>query len=335
MHTQFGRAAATLLLTVSLNPLMAQTPTDSQPPPVPAATDAAPAPAAYADLTLGGYPVLRLRGAAGGLSPDARIGVIMERLTPLLGVPNIKPSDVVVFLPSPTSHVNRSPVIYALGRRLITVDPATVKATGSGKTPLEIATIWAKRLQQVLPRVNWRPPNAPETKVPPHPPLTITSDFAQVGGQVGLVYLRGKLILKVRGPQQGGLTAAERADMLTARLNSLANRAAASAPDAVQVTTLPEGTAQLALAGTPLVSVTTADATAAGFQQPVQLADGWAKNLRGVLSPPAPVPVPPVPATDAAPAPVPTDLTPPAPATQTPAPPDAPAQAVPPAAPAN
>ncbi len=276
MHICPRRTVAALLLTVCLSPLAAQTP------PAPLLT---PAPA---DLTLGGYSVLCLRGAAGGLSPDERIGVIMGRLTPLLGVPNIQPSDVVVFLPSPTSRFNRYPVIYALGRRLITVDPATVKAAGSGKTPLATAILWAKRLQQVLPRVNWRPPNAPEPKIPNNPPLMVTKDFTQVGGQVGLVFLRGKVVLKVRGPQPGGLTAAERADLLTARLNRLANCPEATAPDAVQVTTLPDGAVNLALAGTPLVTVTAADASAASFTQPVQLANAWAKNLRDVLTPPVP-----------------------------------------------
>ena len=284
MSIRPSRTVAALLLTVCLSPLAAQTP----PPPIPPA-----------NLTLGGYPVLCLRGAAGGLSPQERIDVILDRLTPLLGIPSIQPSDVVVFLPSPTSRVNRYPVIYALGRRLITVDPATVKAAGSGKTPLQMATLWAKRLQQVLPRVNWRPPNAPETRVPANPPLTVTSDFTQVGGQIGLVYLRGKLVLKVRGPQMGGLTAAERADLLTARLNRLANRPEAIVPEAVQVTALPDKTAQLALAGTPLIVVTAADATAASFPQPVQLADAWAKNLRGVLTPPVPPPAPPAPVVDA------------------------------------
>jgi len=284
-----SRAAAALLLALSLSPVLAQVPTET---PLPTVT-APPAPAAatFADLSLGGYSVLRLRGAAGGLSPDDRISVIMGRLTPLLGIPAIHPSDVVVFLPSQTSRVNRSPVIYALGRKLITVDPATVKAAGGGD-PLKVATRWAKRLQQVLPRVNWRPPNAPDPKVPNNPPLMITSDFAAVGGQTGLVQLRGKTILKIRGPQQGGLTAAERADLLTPRLSLLADRPEASAPDAVKVTNLPDGSASLALAGTTLVTVTAADAHAAGFAKPMQLASAWAKNLRAVLTPPVPVPVP-------------------------------------------
>ncbi len=290
MRSRFSRAAAALLVSFSLGPLAASS---LAAPPVPEAARTAPAPApgeVPADLNLGGYPVLRLRGTAGGMTPDQRVGVILSRVTPLLGNPVILPSDVVVYLPPPKSRYNRYPVIYALGRRLITVDPATVKAAGGGKTPLEVATLWAKRLQQVLPRVNWRPSNAPEPKIPTDPPLTVTTDFAQVGGDPAPVTLRGKVILRLRGPQLGGMTAAERADMLTARLARLANQAAASAPDAVQVATTPTGDASLALAGTTLISVTAQDAKAAGLAKPSLLAESWAKNLRGVLMPAAPAP---------------------------------------------
>ena len=298
MRPRFSRAAAPLLLSFSLSPLAAQTP------PAPEAAQAMPAPAPEevpADLNLGGYPVLRLRGTAGGMTPDQRVSVILSRVTPLLGNPVILPSDVVVYLPPPKSRYNRYPVIYALGRRLITVDPATVKASGTGKTPLEVATVWAKRLQQVLPRVNWRPSNAPEPKIPANPPLLVTKDFAQVGGDPAPVTLRGKVILKLRGPQLGGMTAAERADMLTARLAHLANQAAATTPDAVQVATLPTGDAALALAGTTLVSITAQDAKMAGVAKPDLLAQSWAKNLRAVLIPSPSTPALPASATEGQP----------------------------------
>ncbi len=290
------RFAAALLLTLTGGSLAAQTPLAV---PSPASTPVA-VPAAissFADLTLGGYPVLRLRAAAGGMTAQERIDRITERLTPLLGIPDIRPSDIVVFLPPVDSHVNRSPVIYALGRKLITVDTATVAAAGGGGTPLMMASKWAARLQQVLPRVNWRPANRPETKVPPHPPLTVTHDFAQVGGMLGVVSLRGKVVLKLRGPQPGGVTAAERADLLTSRLDRLSSGPAASLPDAVQVAALPDGTAALTVSGTSFVTVTAPDARAAGFTQPLPLAQGWAKNLRAALTQPPPAPLLPVPPT--------------------------------------
>jgi len=322
MRPYHSPAAAALLLSLCLSPLAAQ----ELPAPAPAAMPALTPGEIPADLNLGGYPVLRLRGTAGGLTPDQRVGVILSRVTPLLGNPVILPSDVVVYLPPPKSRYNRYPVIYALGRRLITVDPATVKAAGGGKTPLEVATVWAKRLQQVLPRVNWRPSNAPEPKIPLDPPLTVTTDFAQVGGDNAPVTLRGKVILKVRGPQAGGLTPAERADMLTARLARLANQPAATAQDAVKVTMTTMGGAALALAGTTLLSVTPQDAAAANVTKPSLLAESWAKNLRAVLTPPAPVAAAPV---AAAPAPE-------APTAQTkPVMPDAPPASAAPAPPAG
>ncbi len=326
-----GRTAAALFLTISLSPLAAQTPPVPQTPP-PAATP--PAAASFADLTLGGYPVLRLRAAAGGMTPQERIDHITDRLTPLLGVPNIHPSDIVVYLPPADSRINRSPVIYVLGRKLITVDSATVASAGGGGTPLMMAKKWAARLQQVLPRVNWRPPNMPEPKVPPHPPLTVTQDFSQVGGMVGLVGLRGKIVLKLRGPQPGGITAAERADLLTSRLDHLANGPGSDAKDAVQAAALPDGTVCLTVTGTPFITVTAPDAKAAGFTKPIQLAQGWAKNLRAALTPPPapPLPVPPaeVPALAA-----PADAAPvaPVPSPASPAMPVPPAMPAPPAAP--
>lgn len=299
-----GALMTAVLLAASFGPAAAQTP-----------------PAVPAYLTLGGYTILCLRGTAGGLNPAQRVDVILSRVTPLLGNPKILPSDVVVYLPPADSRVNRYPVIYALGRRIVTVDPATVKASGLVQTPLQAATLWAKRLQQVLPRVNWRPSNAPDTKVPANPPLLVTPDFAQVGGQVASVNLRGKTVLKLRGPQTGGMTAAERADLLNARLERLASLPAASAPDAVQVAP-PAGTATLVFAGQPLITATVQDAKAAGLADPQALALSWAKNLRLALAASAPilpaVPLGEPPAANALPPALVTPAAPPAAGSETP-----------------
>jgi hypothetical protein len=245
------------------------------------------APPAY--LTLGGYNIFCLRGTAGGLTPAQRVDVITSRLTPLLGNPVIRPSDVVVYIPPAKSRYNRYPVIYALGRRIVTADPATVKASGLNDTPLEAATVWAKKLQQVLPRINWRPSNMPEPNVPKDPPLTVTHDLSKVGGQVAPVTLRDKVVLKLRGPQDAGMTAAERADLLTERLKRLANAPNAYQPDAVQVAGQPDGSATLTLAGTPVLTVTASDLAGSGCVTPALLASSWAKNLRGALASASPV----------------------------------------------
>jgi hypothetical protein len=302
MRFSFIPTAAFLLLSFRLSPALAQANAELTTPP----QLTKPCGPGEADLILGGYPILRLRGAAGGLAPDQRIAAITDRLTPLLGNPDIHPDDVTVYLPPPKSLYNRYPVIYVLGRHIITVDPATVQAIGGGKTPLQVAKIWAERLQQVLPRVNWRPSNAAETIVPVHPPLTVTPDFTQVGGDSAPVNLRGQIVMVLRGPQPGGMTAAERADLMTSRLARLLSQPGMDAPDAVQVLTPPTGDASLSLLGTPLISITAQDAAAAHLSSPAALAESWGKNLRAALAP-KPVPTPTAPSPTAPSIAAPTD----------------------------
>lgn len=253
--------------------------TFAAPPPAPPAPAAATVQAAAdppADLTLGNEVVLRLRASAGGLTPQQRVGVVESRLVAVLGTPGLRPSDVVVYAPA-----KGAPVVYALGRRLITVDAATVKAAGTpGAKPLDVATRWAKRFQQVLPRVNYRPSNAPEPKVPAHPPLLVTPDFAKVGGNKGFVTLRGKPILTLHGPQNGGLTAQERADALSARLERLANSPQVQGPNGVAVQT--GKTAAVQVAQTPFVTVDASEAKFAATT-PAKLAAQWAAHIRAAL----------------------------------------------------
>ncbi len=255
--------------------------------PAPDASVAAPADAPPADLTLGNEVVLRLRASAGGMTPQQRVSTVEGRLANVLGTPNIRPADVVVYTPA-----KGAPVIYALGRRLITVDAATVKAAGTpGEKPLVVATQWAKRFQQILPRVNYRPSNAPEPKVPANPPLLVTGDFAKVGGNKGFVVLRGKPILTLHGPQTGGLTAQERADALSARLERLAGKPEAQGPDGIHVQTVSSapnpkskamGAVTLQVAQTPFVTVDPAEAKFAGTT-PAKLAAQWAAHIRAAL----------------------------------------------------
>lgn len=249
-------------------------------------TTAASGPAAPpADLTLGNEVVLRLRASAGGQTPQQRVGTVESRLANVLGTPNIRPSDVVVYTPA-----KGAPVIYALGRRLITVDTATVRAAGTpGAKPIDVATRWAKRFQQVLPRVNYRPSNAPEPKVPANPPLLVTRDFAKVGGNKGFVVLRGKPILTLHGPQNGGLTAQERADALSARLERLANNPQAQGPDGVVVVApaaskpkAAPGEVTVQVAQTPFITVDPSEAKFVGTTS-AKLAAQWAAHIRAVV----------------------------------------------------
>ena len=245
---------------------------------------------APAALVLGDTVLLRLYNAASGQTPQQRVDALTTRITNLLGIPGILPSDVVVYAPK-----SGPPSIYALGRRIVTVDAPTAQAEHLG-TPLQVAKTWAARLQQILPRINWRPNNAPEPVIPANPPLLVTDDFTKVGGAVGAVNLRGKDVLFFYGPQKGGLTAQERADLTTSHLYQLARRLQASAPgpsgSLVQIVPLPTppkapagpGAVEIRVGGTPVVDVTSDVARAAGAGSPQMLAQAWAKNLRRALA---------------------------------------------------
>lgn len=237
-----------------------------------------------ADVTLGGEMVMRLRSSAGGLTPQQRVDAIEERLTRLVAIPDITPADVVVYTPS-----GGSPVVYAVGRRLIEVDKQTAAAAGSPGEQLKLAKGWAKKLQQLLPRVDYRRPNEPEPTVPANPPLTVTADFTKVGGAVGQVMLRDKLVATLRGPQPAGFTAAEYADVLGSRLNIVAHRAGDAAADSVKVADLSwfpvAGPCLVLIGDRPMLIVEPSEAEAAKIAAPSLLAQSWAKNLRRVLTP--------------------------------------------------
>lgn len=315
------------------------------------AQDSTPGGADDGNVSIGGQVVMRLRSASGGLSVADRVDAIEDRLTDVISVPDIKTSSVVVYAPA-----GHAPVIYVLGRRLITVDAATVKSAGGGDAK-QLAIQWAKRLQQILPRVDIRLPNEPEPVVPAHPPLLVTSDLSQVGGNVGYVVFRNKSVMRLVGVQPGGLTAVERAVMLSRRLNRLSDGLDTSAPDAVFVQSgnrdapadqstvhmaastkelgdnkgganAQDGAATIVMGGKPVFTVTEADCKAGGFQgTPTELANAWVKNIRLAMglpaTPAAPAvatgPVTPTAPTAAAPA---SPTTPPA--TETPANPPAP-----------
>lgn len=286
-----------------------------------------------ASLTLGGELILTLRSSAGGMTPQQRIDVIDGRISNLLGTPHIKPSDVAVYTPA-----GKAPVIYALGRRLITVDAATAADAGNGRKPLDLAKVWAEKLQQTLPRVDWRPSNEAEPVIPANPSLIVTSDLSKVGGNVGLVTLRDKVVFKISGPQPAGMTAQERADILSKRLQRVANKMPgisagditvapmesakpASASDNAAATHAKDSAAanipeEILIGTTPVITIDAQQATDSGYKSPKLLANSWAKNVRTALgldataapvaqSPAAPAPAeakPPVSTTAPAPA---------------------------------
>lgn len=276
-----------------------------------------------ADLTLGGTVILRLRADAAGLSPVERVAAITDRLTDILAVPRLKPADVVVYVP-PTR--GGAPVIYVLGRRLITVDAATARAAGGG-APLTLATTWAKRLQQVLPLVDIRLPSDPEPKVPPHPPLTITHRLSDVGGNVGEVKLRDHVVMILHGIQPGGETAAERADALSHRLALMVNQAVPLTAGTVQsaaTSTSAASPAQILVGRQVFFTVDASQAKASGQPSPTALAKAWVKNIDNTLglgtTPPAAAATPPAPPASASTATPPAPPSPTTPAPTTPSP---------------
>jgi hypothetical protein len=254
------------------------------------------APDQPADFDLGGQTILRLRASAGGMTPQQRIDAIEARLTPILSNPKIPPSSVVVYTP-----VGLPPVIYVMGRRFITVDAATVASAGTPDAkPLSVAIGWAKQLQQVLPRVNWRPSNMPEPVIPADPPLVVTGDLNQVGGNIGAIRLHGQVVAHLRGPQPGGMTAVERAETITARLGDAAAKVTGTDPSQVTVvpSTAPDATGsdQILVAGAPVMEVDEDQVQAAQVGDVDDLANEWADNIRHVLGlaepPPAVAPQP-------------------------------------------
>ena len=255
-----------------------------------------------ADVAIGGEVVLRLRATAGGRSPADRAADITDRLVRLVGVPDLTPADVAVYTPW-----RGAPVIYVLGRKLITVDTATAKASGIGK-PIDVATKWAQRLQQVLPRVDIRLPNEPEPVVPANPPLTITSNITQVGGEIGEVILRDKLVMRLRGPQPRGMTPAERADVMSSLLSHALHATDGLKPEDIHAELVPPGQpfvdpsfvgpfkehpprpAALKVGERVIAVVDYVTADAAGAPGPLPLAEGWVKNIRKVVFPPSVAP---------------------------------------------
>ena len=239
--------------------------------------------ASVATVTLGGEVLLRIRSDAGGVTALQRADVITQRLAEDVATPGITPADVAVL-----TEPGTPPVIFALGRRLITVDAGMAQATGGGD-PMVLATRWAKHLQQLLPRANWRPSNAPDTIVPANPPLLVTPYLGLVGGDTGAVTLNGHVVIHLQGIQPGDQTAAERADQVTGRLVEILIHFSQSDSSTLPVTLTPnaDGTITVALGGLTVVNITPLDALLAGATSPQDRAERWAHGLRVALNPAA------------------------------------------------
>ena len=92
---------------------------------------------------IGGTPIMRVRVAAAGYSPDQRATAIQARLNRILAHGPIYPSDITV------SPFGDEAVVRIKGHLLFTADMATARYNEA--TPMELANMWAEHMRAVLP----------------------------------------------------------------------------------------------------------------------------------------------------------------------------------------
>jgi hypothetical protein len=92
---------------------------------------------------VGGTPIIRIRVASGGMTPEERASAIQDRVNEILGEGPIMVSDVTV------GPVGNEDAVYVKGKLILTADMETAKFNHS--TPLALANTWADNLRGVLP----------------------------------------------------------------------------------------------------------------------------------------------------------------------------------------
>ena len=92
---------------------------------------------------IGGTPIMRVRVAAAGYSPEQRAAAIQERLNQILAHGPIQPSEITV------SSQGADAVVRVKGRLLFTADSATARYNQA--TPRQLASQWADHMRAVLP----------------------------------------------------------------------------------------------------------------------------------------------------------------------------------------
>jgi hypothetical protein len=102
------------------------------------------APSTANAVFVGGTPIMRVRVAAGGYTPEERATHIQNRLNLILGHGPITPSDITV---EPTNSGEYT--VDVKGRLLFTADSSTARFNDA--TPLDLANQWADNMRQVLP----------------------------------------------------------------------------------------------------------------------------------------------------------------------------------------
>ena len=86
---------------------------------------------------------MRVRTAAGGMTPNQRADQIQQRVNKVLGQGPIAPSDITV------AAYGSEAVVNVKGQLLLTADWSTARFNQS--TPMELAQSWAENMRGVLP----------------------------------------------------------------------------------------------------------------------------------------------------------------------------------------
>jgi len=94
-------------------------------------------------VLVGGTPIMRVRVASGGFSPEQRAEQIQERVNKFLGQGPIRATDITV------QPAGNEAVVQVKGQLLFTADWATARFNHS--TPVQLANMWAAHMRDVLP----------------------------------------------------------------------------------------------------------------------------------------------------------------------------------------
>lgn len=94
---------------------------------------------------IGGTPLLRIRTAWVGMTPEARVIKIQQRLNDALAKAPLYPRDIQA------AHLQGDWVVLVKGKRLFTADPVTAKDDHT--TPQALATQWAAKMRRILPEL--------------------------------------------------------------------------------------------------------------------------------------------------------------------------------------
>ena len=171
-------------------------------------------------------------------------------------------------------------LIYVMGRRFLTIDPATAKANGVSSSAA-LATKLARQYMQSFPRECFRPPSLPALgNIPAKPPLQLTTNIencvpTDVKGQVEMY---GKALWNTAAIQPDGSTGPDKAAILTMKTTRVVRGVTAYTPD--MVTAVKSGkNGEVKVNGAPLYTISEFDAKSNGFKDAYGFAQFLAEQV--------------------------------------------------------